>query len=292
MASTISIVGAGRVGRGLAHRLHRLGWRVGAVVTRSKTTARSAARKIGAGTAYGALTSQALAADVVLIATPDDAIACVAAKLAELGREELRGKIVLHTSGALDRSVLAPLERAGASTGSLHPLQTFSGRDGPNLEGVVFAIDGDRRALRMARSVARSLGGIPVHVHGRDKPAYHAAGALVAGHALALVEAATLILMKIGFTRRQAVRSLLPLMRQMLDNYERLGPRLAWTGPLSRGDYETIARHREALASMPAEFSDSYLTLSLLGGRVLAPNPAETQANILKAWKQSGGDES
>lgn len=280
------------MGRGLAHRLHRLGWRIGAVVTRSTATARRAVRKIGAGTAFGAPTRQLLAADVVLISTPDDAIARVAAELADLGREEWRRKIILHTSGALDRSALEPLERAGASTGSIHPMQTFSGRAAPELEGVVFAIDGDRRALRIARSIARSLGGIPVDVDGRNKPAYHAAGALVAGHALALVEAATFILMNIGFTRREAVRSLLPLMRQMLANYERLGPRLAWTGPLSRGDYETISRHHEALANLPGEFSDSYLVLSLLAARVLAPDPAETHAKILRAWKQSGGEKS
>jgi predicted short-subunit dehydrogenase-like oxidoreductase (DUF2520 family) len=289
VAFTISIFGAGRVGRGLAQRLLRVGWRIGAVVTRSKTTARSAVRKIGSGTPFGAPTRQVLAAEVVLIATPDDAMARVAADLADLGGEEWRGKVVLHTSGVLDRTVLESLAHAGASTGSLHPLQTFSGRDAPDLEGVVFAVDGDRAALRMARSITRSLGGVPVTVEGRHKAAYHAAGALVAGHALALVEAATMTLMSIGFSRRQAVRALLPLMRQMLVNFERLGPRLAWTGPLSRGDYETIARHREALRRLPPEFSETYLALSMLAARVLSPNTAEVQSKILQAWKHSGG---
>ncbi len=289
MASSIAIVGAGRVGRGLAHRLHRLGWRIGAVVTRSTATARTAVRKIGDGAAYGAPTRQILSAEVILITTPDDAIAEVAADLAELGGREWKGKIVLHTSGALDRIVLSPLAHFGASTGSLHPLQTFSGRTVPDLEGVVIAVEGDRAALRMARKIARALGGLPLTLKGRDKPAYHAAGALVAGHALALVEAATLILMSIGFTRRQSNRSLLPLMRQMLVNFERLGPRLAWTGPLSRGDYETIARHREAFRSLPREYSDAYLALSMLVARVLSPNPELTQSKVQHALKQSSG---
>jgi predicted short-subunit dehydrogenase-like oxidoreductase (DUF2520 family) len=289
VASTIAVFGAGRVGRGLAHRLHRLGWRIGAVVTRSKATARTAVRKIGAGAAYGAATRQILNADVVFITTPDDAVANAAADLADLGREEWRGKIVLHTSGALDRDDLAPLAHFGASTGSLHPLQTFSGRTVPELEGIVIAIEGDRAALRMARKIVRALGGIPLTLLGRDKPMYHAAGALVAGHALALVEAATLILMSIGFTRRQSNRSLLPLMRQMLANFERLGPRLAWTGPLSRGDYETIARHREAFRGFPREFSEAYLALSLLAARVLSANPELMQSKIHHAWKQSAG---
>ena len=289
MASSIAIVGAGRVGRGLAHRLHRVGWQIGAVVTRSKSTARTAVQKIGAGAAYSTPTRQILSAEVVLITTPDDAVAEVAADLAELGGKEWRGKIVLHTSGALDRRVLAPLADFDASTGSLHPLQTFSGRAVPELEGVVVAIEGSRAALRVARKIVRALGGIPVTLRGRDKPTYHAAGVLVAGHALALVEAATLVLMSIGFTRRQSNRSLLPLMRQTLLNFERLGPRLAWTGPLSRGDYETIALHRQAFRSFPREFSDAYLALSMLAARVLSPNPELTESKVQNAWKQSSG---
>jgi predicted short-subunit dehydrogenase-like oxidoreductase (DUF2520 family) len=246
-------------------------------------------RKIGAGIAHGAPTRQIMSADVILITTPDDAIAPIAADLAKLGGEEWRGKIVLHTSGALDSKVLAPLARFGASTGSLHPLQTFSGRTIPELDGVVIAVEGDRAALRTARRIARALGAIPLALQGRDKPAYHAAGALVAGHALALVEAATLILMRIGFTRRQSNRSLLPLMRQMLINFERLGPRLAWTGPLSRGDYETIARHREVFRGLPHEFGDAYFSLSMLAARVLSANPEPMQSKIESAWNRPSG---
>ncbi len=175
----------------------------------------------------------------------------------------------------------------GASTGSIHPLQTFSGRGVPDLDGVVFAIEGDRRALRTARNIARSLGGVPVVVEGAHKAAYHAAGAMVAGQGLALVEAATRILMKSGFTRRQAVQALLPLMRQMLSNFERHGPRVAWTGPHSRGDYATIRRHRDALTKFPREYGGAYRALTLLAGRVLAANPAAAEKALERASKDS-----
>ena len=72
------------------------------------------------------------------------------------------GKLFLHTSGALDRCVLAPLARMGAATGSLHPMQTFSGKRVPKLKGIVFAIEGDPRARQAARAIARSLGGVPI----------------------------------------------------------------------------------------------------------------------------------
>jgi len=229
-------------------------------------------RAIGAGAAHAGLTRQVLAADAVLIATPDSAIRDIAARLARMGGEEWRGKVVLHTSGALDHAVLRPLARRGAATGSLHPLQTFSGRTMPRLEGVVFALEGHRRARRVARQIARALGGLTVSVAAASKAAYHAAGAFAAPHLLGIVETATRILMALGFTRRQARRALLPLARQTLDNYERIGARASWTGPVSRGDYATVARHLAALRRFPREYTAAYVSLTRLAARVLAPD--------------------
>ncbi len=285
MQATLAIVGAGRVGRALGRGLRERGWLIGAVVTSSEATARAAARAIGGGRAYGRLTRQVLGADVVLIATPDGAIRSVAAQLARLGGEEWRGKVVLHSSGALDRSALAPLERRGAATGSLHPLQTFSGRRAPALDGSVFAMEGAPAALRVARRIARELGGLPVRLGGRSKPAYHAAGAMAAGHVLSLVETSTRILMALGFTRRQAARALLPLVRQTLENFERLGPGAAWTGPVARGDYATVARHVVALRRFPREYRVAYAAVSRLAAAVLARDRRGTLRRLARALK-------
>ncbi|HXW55420.1 MAG TPA: DUF2520 domain-containing protein [Candidatus Cybelea sp.] len=283
MARTVSIVGAGRVGRTLGRCLHRLGWGVESVISRSDAHARAAVRWIGAGKPGALLARDIFTADLLLLATPDAALAQVAKRLAHVGRTRLRGKVVLHTSGALDRGVLRPLARCGAATGSLHPMQTFTGTDTPNLKGVIFAVEGQPRACRLAGRIARELGGKPVAIGGRKKAAYHAAGALVAGHALALVEGATEILMRLGFTRGRAREALLPLMRQMLDNFERVGPERAWTGPLSRGDYAIIAAHARALKSYPREFSRAYAALAYLSGRVLAADSATTIALLRRA---------
>ena len=290
MSRTLSIVGAGRLGGALGKRLSALGWRVGAVVTRSARTARAAVRAMGAGEPYGQLTPRVFEADTILLAAPDGRLAEIARALAKIGGADCRGKIILHTSGALDREVLAPLALLGASTGSLHPMQTFSARGIPRLKGVIFAIEGDRRAQTAARKIARSLGGIPVAIDSAHKPAYHAAGALVAGHALGLVEGAAQILMHCGFTRRRALATLLPLMRQMLDNYEQHGPRAAWTGPIPRGDFATVARHRRALRSEPAELQASYDALALLSARVLSRKPESVIRELKKTLSISRGD--
>lgn len=280
MEKTLAILGAGRVGRALGRRLRELDWKIGVVVSRSEPAARRAVRFIGAGTPHGALTRHVFGSHVILIATPDDAIAFVARELARMVGEELCGKVVLHTSGALDSRALAPVKECGAAVGSMHPLQTFSGVGVPDLEGKVFAVEGDVVAARAARQIARALGGSPVQVAGDKKVLYHAAAALASGHVLALMEAATRLLISLGMKRNEAARALLPLTRQVLDNFERVGPRAAWTGPLARGDYKIVEAHLRALRDSEEEIAQAYEGLNRLAARVLAQHPASTAAEL------------
>lgn len=297
MAQTLAIVGAGRVGCALGKRLREMGWRIGPVITRSAATARAAVRAIRGGQAHAGLRRQILYADVVLVSTPDRELRGVAQELARIGGEEWRGKIVLHTSGALSSSVLERLAKLGASVGALHPLQTFSGKSAPPLEGVIFAVEGSRVALRTARQIVRALDGVALKLDSRHKPAYHAAGAFAAGHTLALMEAASRIFFSLGFTRREAHRGLLSLARQTLDNFERLGPSTAWTGPLSRGDYETVALHASALKEFPTEYQQAYEALTRLAAVVLARDPERMKRELdaifakAKAAHAQGGTE-
>jgi predicted short-subunit dehydrogenase-like oxidoreductase (DUF2520 family) len=280
MEKTLAIIGAGRVGRALGRRLRELGWKIGVVVTRSEASSRRAVRFIGAGKPHGGMTRHLLVSRVILIATPDDEIPSVAQELARMGGEELRGKIVLHTSGAQDARVLVSLKECGAAVGSMHPLQTFSGVGVPPLEGKVFAVEGDTIAVRAARQIARALGGSPVRIVGEKKILYHAAAALAAGHVLALVESATQVLISLGMKRIEAVRALLPLTRQVLDNFQRVGARAAWTGPLARGDYKIVEAHLRALRDLQEETAQAYEALNRLAARVLAQDAAGTNAEL------------
>jgi len=274
MRGALAIIGAGRVGRALGRRLHELDWKIGAVITRSEASARRAVRFIGAGKARATLSREVLASRLILISTPDDAIIKISEELARIGAEELRGKIVLHTSGALNSGALKAVRDHGAAVGSMHPLQSFSGVGIPPLEGKVFAIEGDPAAIRLARQIVRALGGSPVRIAGGSKALYHAAAAFAAGHVLAIEESATRLLMSAGMKRGEAVRALLQLTRQVLENFERLGPRAAWTGPLARGDYGVIAAHLAAMKRLPREFSNAYAALNSLATLVLSPGSA------------------
>jgi len=294
MKRTLSIVGAGRVGKTLGRRLRERGWRIAAVVTRSQATARAAARAIGAGTPLvlgGNVSRQVLetifSAGLIFITPADDVLPSLVATLAGLAGEKVRGKIILHTAASLDRTALAPLARHGASVGSLHPMQAFGGAIMPSLENVIFAVEGDAKARRVATSIARSLGGLPVIIDTRDKPVYHASAVIAAGSAYPTIEAGLQLLVSIGFTRQRAQQTLFPLLRQILDNIERIGPRAAWTGPLSRGDYAIVARHTKALRKYPREFRDAYAALAMLAGRTLAENPAAARKKIAQSLGDS-----
>jgi predicted short-subunit dehydrogenase-like oxidoreductase (DUF2520 family) len=293
MANSLAIVGAGRVGRALGKLLHLAGWRIGAVVTRNIGAAKKAARFIGAGRPVAGISREILAAQVVLLATPDDQLSFVAQKIVRLlGREPqnaLHGMIFLHTSGALDSEVLESLRKRGAAVASMHPLQTFSGVGVPPLEGKFFAVEGDERAVRAARKMARSFGAKPVKLGAGRKVLYHAAAALAAGHVLAVEEAATRLLMSAGMPRRQAMQSLLGLTRQVLENYERLGTRVAWTGPLARSDFRVVAAHQSAMRDFPAEYGAAYKALNYLASRVLAADGKRMVSQLDKIARAANG---
>jgi predicted short-subunit dehydrogenase-like oxidoreductase (DUF2520 family) len=149
-------------------------------------------------------------------------------------------------------------------------MQTFSGQSVPDLAGCVFGIEGSPKAMKVARKMIRQTGGVAARLNGGNKAAYHAAGSIACGQVLALLETATRLLMAQGFTRRQAARALLPLTRQTLDNFERIGPRAAWTGPMARGDFSTVQRHVDAFSDFPPEYQDAYKVLSRLAAAVLS----------------------
>jgi predicted short-subunit dehydrogenase-like oxidoreductase (DUF2520 family) len=283
-SETVSIVGAGRVGRTLGRRLHELGWWIDIVTARSTSNARAAVRVIGAGNPSDRLTHQVLNSKVVLVTVPDAAIECVANQLAQLGGEEWRGKVVLHTSGAMEQCALKPLAELGAATGSLHPMQTFSHQNSPDLATCIFGIDGSPAALRAARKMIHQMGGVAVRLSGTNKAAYHAAGSFACVYVLTIVEAATRLLMTQGFTRRRAMRALLPLTRQTLDNFERVGPYAAWTGPLSRGDFSTLQKHVEALSELDPEYLQAYEVLSRLAVKLLDPKPGPLSEQLERVF--------
>jgi predicted short-subunit dehydrogenase-like oxidoreductase (DUF2520 family) len=159
--------------------------------------------------------------------------------------------VALHLSGARDRRELEPLRLLGVAAGSCHPLQTFPARPRPGnpFADIAFAIEGDPRALAAARRLARRLGGRSFPVEPRAKPLYHLAAALASNGAVGLVGAARDALTAAGIPRERALAALRPLVTAAVDASFSTSPEYALTGPVARGDEETLRRHRAALAA-------------------------------------------
>ena len=138
---------------------------------------------------------------------------------------------------------------------------TFVAGSTPSLAGVVFALEGDVGAVRMARRMVRDLGATPFLIQKRDKAAYHAWGAFTSPLIIALLETAEQVARAAGLSTSEARRKMLPIVRQTIENYARLGPAAASSGPLVRGDTEIVSRHLEVLKKIP-EAQDVYLALA------------------------------
>lgn len=190
---------------------------------------------------------------VILLAVPDGAISPVATELAADGCVEAR-HVVLHLSGLLDRSALAPLASTGAALGSLHPLQTISDPTSApeRLRGAYAGIEGDDRALAAAGELSSDLGLSAVPIPPSAKAAYHAGATFAANYTTVLAAVAERLAVTAGVAPDVARRLYLPLIRGAAANLD-AGPSAALTGPVRRGDAATVAAHLEALSAVDRE---------------------------------------
>jgi predicted short-subunit dehydrogenase-like oxidoreductase (DUF2520 family) len=250
----VTIIGAGRMGQGLGLALKRRGYKI-ALVGR---TPRDVTPPLMLH--QGSRAEATAGAELVLIATPDDAIGQVAAELAAEGAIS-RDQVVLHLSGLLDRNALLPLEESGAGCGSFHPLQSVAeaGTAAERLKGAYVGIEGDDRALVAAERLANTLRMIPVRIPAAAKPAYHAGAAFVANYTVALVGVAERLARAAGVPPDIAARIYLPLLGGAVANLNALGPAASLTGAVRRGDEQTIRAHLKALN---AEDRTLYRTVS------------------------------
>jgi predicted short-subunit dehydrogenase-like oxidoreductase (DUF2520 family) len=189
-------------------------------------------------------------ATVVLLAVPDDRLGEVAQGLATVGPAP-PGCAVLHLAGALTTDVLAPLHAVGYAVGSLHPLQTVADpwTGGDRLVGSAYALAGEPEALSAARRLVRALRGRPLVIPPTLRPLYHAAAVLASSSVVALVAMAARLLHEAGADEEDALPAVLPLVRGTLQNIEQLGVSAALTGPIARGDVDTLRLHLARLSS-------------------------------------------
>jgi predicted short-subunit dehydrogenase-like oxidoreductase (DUF2520 family) len=233
---TLRLIGPGRAGTALVHALGGVGWRCDDVLGRDDDPRHAAS-----------------GVDLVVIATPDAAIAGVAAAV-----DPIASTVVMHLAGSLGLDVLAPHPRRA----SLHPLVAI-----PTAEtgaarltsGAWFAVAGDA----LAAELAGLLGGTAISVDDGHRAAYHAAACIASNHLVALLGQAERVAAAAGVP----LEAYLDLVRSTVDNVAALGPAAALTGPVARGDHATVARH---LAALPDDERPAYEALAEAARRLVA----------------------
>jgi len=248
---TITLIGAGNLAQALGPALKAAGYEIDFVAARETASSRRrAAMLAGALDARTrSLNDAGPASDILWICHTDDALAETAKLLAR--KPGWSGKIVLHSSGALTSDVLSPLKRKGASTASLHPMMTFVPGATPRIEEVPFAVEGDSRAVAVARRIVRDLGAESFAINKRAKPLYHALGSFSSPLIVAALVTAERVGRSAGLTASQTRRVMGPILRQTMKNYAERGAAAAFSGPIKRGDINTVLRHLKELKRVP-----------------------------------------
>jgi predicted short-subunit dehydrogenase-like oxidoreductase (DUF2520 family) len=256
----VGIVGAGRVGSTLGAALARAGHRVVAVAAVSAASL-ARAEKLLPGVPVLPSDEVVAAAELVLLAVPDDALRPLIAGLAETDAWR-PGQLVAHTSGAQGIGVLDPAAARGVMPLALHPVMTFVGRpeDLDRLDGAMFGVTSDDELRAVAEALVLEMGGEPVWVPETARPMYHAALSIGSNHLVTVVADALSVLGQAGVD--SASQLIAPLVSASLDNVLRLGDG-ALTGPVSRGDVATVSMHVRTLRENAPDVLSAYRAMAL-----------------------------
>jgi len=263
---SVAIIGLGRVGTALAVLLWRQGFRRLRVCDPNPAKVKALKGWIdGPVMVCPSPSETVVGAELVFIAVQDRYIVEVADNLADLvPGADLAGLFFAHLSGSLTATALQPLAALDAITFSLHPLQSIADVEGgvKALAGSYFSFEGDERAFPLAGRVVAALAGNLVRLAAEDKVLYHAAAVVSSNFFIALEEMAITMMSGIGVDADTARRMLLPLIRGSFENLERVSPAEALTGPIARGDDQTVAAHLTALQEKFPDYLGAYRLLA------------------------------
>jgi len=250
---TTFIVGAGPVATAIAGALRLGGVPVLGLWARRPGPARTAGSIAGVAAFSSAPPDVLLEAEVVVLAVRDQVIGEVAQTLIGTGLVNKRHTLLHCAGAAAAEEVLAPVRDAVGGVGTMHPLSAIAdGRLAMRaLKGTVFGVEGDEHGKLVATRLVEAIGGIVLALDGTQMASYHCAAALASNYVVAALDAAAQVLASAGVSAEQAVQALVPLAEGALENVAARGTTNGLTGPVRRGDVETVRRHLDALRGKP-----------------------------------------
>lgn len=246
---TLNIIGAGRVGRAFARLFHEFDhFQIGSICTRNAITGLQAANFIGVGQVVSDLRA-AVGADVWMLTVPDDDIQVLSNLLLE--EEILKPhSIVFHCSGSKSSSILQGLRDAGHYAASIHPVRSFASPEAvvADFAGTFCGVEGDPEALAILVPAFEAIGARILQINTEHKLRYHAASVFASNYLVTLIDIALNAYQAAGLSPEMAAALAKPLAQKTLENVFNTSAEQALTGPIKRGDFETVERQLADLA--------------------------------------------
>ena len=241
----IVFIGGGRAGTSLAKVLQESDkFVVKAITCLTEQEAEDSANFIGNIEYVGTDNNKAIEyGNIIFITTPDDIIKKIADKISE--ESNLENKYIFHISGSRASYILKSCKIKGASIGSIHPLQSLPSfeKGAENIKKAYFCIEGDENAVKMGQEIVGSINNQFFTIDSDMKGLYHAAAVFASNYVNAVCFEAYLIFKQLGIKEDTIFKIIKPLIKGTVNNIEELGIIDALTGPISRGDINTIKNH-------------------------------------------------
>jgi predicted short-subunit dehydrogenase-like oxidoreductase (DUF2520 family) len=279
---TCGIIGCGRVGRALSIALKNSGYSLSVLMDKNRKVV-DFMRALFPESLVTADYKDWPHFDVLFIAVNDDYITTTGQELAD-STIEFGKSIVAHTSGVLTSESLSPLERRGVKIASMHPVQTFSGaqNDTYKLRNSFFALEGKAEAINVLQGVIADIGGKSFVISPDFKPTHHLACVLASNYVITLMNMAVSLFEPLEIPKHQIKSILLPLMKNAVENISNQEMSSALTGPISRGDLQTVEKHINLLQTNNSDLLKLYADLGLETVKLARTQPAAKKSDLNK----------
>lgn len=282
---TLSCIGAGRVGSTLCSLLSTH-VQINQIINRTDGSAGQAVKFIGAGEAVS-INDQSYAglrcADIWMLTCPDDQLQCVGEALLSSGALQ-SDNILFHCSGATSSTIFTKAEEMDVKVASLHPVHSFANPKSSlqSFAGTACAIEGDTAATLGLSRLFEKIGANLFPIDSDKKSLYHASTVMACNNLVSLLELSKLMLNQSGVESKNPHNPLQALVQQTLNNYFDTDAQSALTGPISRGDVNTIETHLTALDGAPTAWQQVYAGLGSIAVDISATQGKASSEDLEK----------
>ncbi|MBW2642383.1 MAG: DUF2520 domain-containing protein [Deltaproteobacteria bacterium] len=284
MKSSFVIVGCGKVGTAMGRNFINAGYRLIGLSCNTQESAQKAANILSTDNFTKASWEITKGVNIVFITTPDGVISNACNEIAQKNGFD-NNTVIFHCSGALPSTILFSAKACGASIGSMHPLQSFAvGCSDATFKNVIVTIEGEKDAVNAAKQITEDLGSTCLTIKTEAKTLYHASAVVASNYLVTLQDFALKLIKKAGISGDDAFKVLSPLIKGTLSNIKNVGTIKALTGPIARGDIETITKHLDEIGEKTPNLLLLYkilaqytVDIALAGGTIF-----DSKANELK----------